>query len=31
MWANKKCKNFNMYNVFKKERKKEKHLATLLF
>ena len=31
-WANKKCKNFNIYNiVFKKKEKKEKHLNTSLF
>ena len=23
MWANKKCKNFNMYNVFKKNKERK--------
>ena len=31
-WANKKCKNFNIYNaVLKKKGKKEKHLELSLF
>ena len=32
-WANKKCKNFNIYNVvfFVKKKNKEKHLKISLF